>query len=121
MVALKNDPLWTRLGPFQLPYPPFDYNSGMGVQDVDRDQAVALGLIDEDTQIEPQDRGFAADLQSEVQVDADRQAALLQAIQEAMGDQVSIEGGVLRFRAAPSGVMEQDLADIVGEPRQGRD
>ena len=36
MIALKTDPVWTRLGPFGNPYPPFDWGSGMGVQDVSR-------------------------------------------------------------------------------------
>jgi hypothetical protein len=58
MIALKNDPIWTELSAFGLPYPPFDFNSGMWVRDVDRDEAVQLGLIDQDTQIQPQSRGF---------------------------------------------------------------
>ena len=47
MVALKGDPVWTRISRFGQPYPPFDYNSGMGVEDVSYDDAVALGLIQE--------------------------------------------------------------------------
>jgi hypothetical protein len=57
-VALKNSPVWTALSEFGTPYPPFDFNSGMWVEDVARDEAVALGLIDEDEQIQPQRRGF---------------------------------------------------------------
>jgi hypothetical protein len=71
MIALKNDPVWSRLGDPGLfedglgnPYPPFAFNSGMDVQDIDRDEAVDLGLIDEDTEIFPQDRGFNDDLQA---------------------------------------------------------
>lgn len=58
MIALKNDPIWTEISAFGLPYPPFDFNSGMDVRDVDRGEAIALGLIDRDTKIEPQSRGF---------------------------------------------------------------
>ena len=47
MIALKEDPVWTRISRFGQPYPPFDYNSGMGVEDVSYDDAVALGLIQE--------------------------------------------------------------------------
>ncbi len=56
MVALKTDPIWARLGDPALfpdalgnPYPPFAFNSGMDVQDVDRAEAEALGLIDRAT------------------------------------------------------------------------
>lgn len=51
-IALKDDPVWQNLGdagPFGNPYPPFDWGSGMGVLDVDRSEAVQLGLIDDAT------------------------------------------------------------------------
>ena len=46
-VALANDPIWAALSRFGDPYPPFDYNSGMGVRDVSRKEAEALGLLDD--------------------------------------------------------------------------
>lgn len=48
MVALKSDPVWTNLSRFGRPYPPFDYGSGMGVEDIDREEAVKLGLLPAD-------------------------------------------------------------------------
>ena len=45
MIALKDDPVWTAISRFGMPYPPFDFNSGMGVEDVSYDEAVALGVI----------------------------------------------------------------------------
>ena len=63
MIALKNAPIWTAISRFGTPYPPFDFNSGMGVRDVDRKTAMDLGLIDLTTQITPEDRGFNDDLQ----------------------------------------------------------
>lgn len=48
MVALKSDPVWTNLSRFGRPYPPFDYGSGMGVEDIDREEAVELGLLPDD-------------------------------------------------------------------------
>lgn len=60
MVALKTDEVWTRLGDTSLfpdalgnPYPPFAFNSGMDVQDVDRAEAEALGLIERETVLKP--------------------------------------------------------------------
>lgn len=59
MIALKNAPIWQRLGDefedgLGNPYPPFAFNSGMDVQDIDRDEAMRLGIIDRDRQIELQ-------------------------------------------------------------------
>lgn len=44
MVALKSAPVWTNLSRFGRPYPPFDYGSGMGMEDIGREEAVELGL-----------------------------------------------------------------------------
>ena len=45
MIALKTDPVWANLSRFNTPWPPYDYGSGMGVQDIFRSEAVALGLL----------------------------------------------------------------------------
>jgi hypothetical protein len=63
MVALKNHPIWQALGDgiggyedtLGNPWPPFAFNSGMGVIDVNRDDALALGIMDEGTRIDPQE------------------------------------------------------------------
>ena len=44
MVALRDDPIWTRISRFGSAIPPFDFNSGMGLRDVSADEATALGL-----------------------------------------------------------------------------
>lgn len=44
MVARIDCVIWRRLSRFDQPYPPFDYNSGMVVEPVDYDEAVALGI-----------------------------------------------------------------------------
>lgn len=78
MVALKNHKIWVTLSRFHTPYEPFDYNSGMGVEDVDREDAIALKLIDRDTQIFPQDRPFNEDLQATPDIRSDKLRALLE-------------------------------------------
>lgn len=98
MIALKNDPIWTEISAFGLPYPPFDYNSGMDVRDVDRAEAMQLRLIDRDTEIAPASRGFNEDLQTNAPFDPALQPELAASIQQAMGDAVELEDGVLRFR-----------------------
>jgi hypothetical protein len=94
MIALKNDPIWTRLSRFGTPYPPFDFNSGMDVADIDRDEAVALGLIMRDEQIPAQDRDFNLDLQASPQV---RSEALATALQEHFQGSAEFVDGVLRW------------------------
>jgi hypothetical protein len=68
MIALKGDPVWTAISRFGTPWPPFDFNSGMGVEDIDRDEAVSLGLIaEDDPPPEVPDFGFNDDLEAVVE------------------------------------------------------
>lgn len=49
MVALSNSPAWVRLSRFGLPYPPFDYNSGMSIKPVSLDDCIdKYHLLSED-------------------------------------------------------------------------
>lgn len=67
MIARKDDPVWTKLSRFGKPWPPFDYGSGMGLEDVERDEAISLGVITEDD--EPPTGGeadFNAGLKAEI-------------------------------------------------------
>jgi hypothetical protein len=71
MVALKDDDIWTDISAFGQPYPPFDFNSGMSVRDIDHDEAVELGLITDDYMPDPQKRGFNTGLQASIGLAAD--------------------------------------------------
>jgi len=55
MIAEVNSPIWTKISRFGQPYPPFDFNSGMGLRDVSRREAVELGAIGESDFAEPRD------------------------------------------------------------------
>lgn len=99
MIALKNDPIWTKISAFGTPYPPFDFNSGMDVEDVDRDEAIELGLIDRDTELLPQDRDFNTDLQASPEV---RAGALQEALTESLAGIAKFVGGVLKFTGGQS-------------------
>lgn len=65
-VARKDSPIWQAIGDgaggfadtLHNPYPPFAFNSGMGWEDVDRDEAVSLGL-DLSTPVEVSKPSFA--------------------------------------------------------------
>lgn len=93
MVALKGHPIWTRLSRFGLPYEPFDFGSGYGTEDVNRAEATALGLIELDTVIFPDDRGFNADLQASPAVRSER----LRSAIEGTGIGRFDDEGVLRY------------------------
>jgi len=94
MIALKNDPIWTRISRFGLPYAPFDWNSGMDLEDRTRDEAIALGLIDRDTELLPQDRGFNDNLQASPEV---RDQELRDALLERFAGVAEFVGGVFRL------------------------
>lgn len=98
MIALKNDPIWTEISRFGQPYAPFDFNSGMDLADVDRDEAISLGLIDRDTRIEPQKRSFTDGLQASFNVGGQ----IVDSLQKFFGGNVSFTDGVLRWLGGAS-------------------
>jgi hypothetical protein len=72
MIALVNHPIWVALSRFGNPYPPFDFNSGMGIIPVVRSQSDELGLLPEaDSSTEhkemmkPQDKALNDSLQAD--------------------------------------------------------
>lgn len=102
MIALKDSPIWKHLSRFGTPWPPFDYGSGMGVEDVDRDKAEALGLILPGQIIEPTgEQDFAASMESS----AARITKDLQHVLEQSG--LVIAGGKVRYM--PSTVIEHGI------------
>lgn len=101
MIALKDDPIWTEISRFGTPYPPFDFGSGMDVRDIIRDEALQLGLIDRDTRIEPQTRGFAEDLAATPAV---RSAGLKSALSDLLSGLAEFDAdGVFRLISATKG------------------
>ena len=66
MIALKDDPIWYDISAFGQPYPPFDFNSGMSLRDIDHDEAVELGLIEDDYIPNPQRIGFNDGLEASI-------------------------------------------------------
>ena len=95
MIALKTDPIWTAISEFDTPYPPFDYNSGMWVRDVDRATAEKLGLISPNEQPTPLAVWrFNDQLQQSVKgIDPE----LLDVLKREFGDQLEIVDGVAKW------------------------
>jgi hypothetical protein len=99
MIALKTDPVWRKLSRFGVPYPPYDYGSGMGVMDVDRDEAVRLKLITETQELTPEPIPFPSMAEARLP-GLDAMPALRDAILKAMGDEASFRDGVLSIAEA---------------------
>lgn len=97
MVALKSDPIWTKISRFGTPFPPFDFNSGMGVEDVDREEAEGFGLIARGEVPKRADVAFNENLQASVQgMDAEVVKALNESF-DAAGGLVELKDGLLQW------------------------
>ena len=98
MIALKTDPIWTRISRFGNPYPPFDFGSGMGVEGVGRRECIRLGVIgpDDPPQKVPPREDFNANLQASVPFGAD--SPEYRALQRQYGDKVSFENGAVTLK-----------------------
>lgn len=95
MIALKTDPVWVALSRFGTPYPPFDFNSGMGVKDISRREAVALGVMPPDWKPESDP---VEDFNAAVEADVSAvHPDLLGSLASLFGDAVQIAGGIMRF------------------------
>jgi hypothetical protein len=97
MVALKTSPIWTALSRFDVPWPPFDFGSGMGLRDVRRSEAEALGLVVPGQQLSgaDADQDLNAGLEASVSdLSQDKLSWLLGQFR----DRVSLVAGKLRWR-----------------------
>lgn len=102
MIALKSDPIWREISRFGTPWPPYDFGSGMGVEDVDREEAEALGLLKPDEPVKGDEAGFNDDLQASVKnLDPDLTAMVTSQLRDIFGQAaVELEDGVLRWRGS---------------------
>lgn len=94
MIALKSDPIWENLGPFQNPYPPFDYGSYWSVIEIDRDTAEAADLLSPGEAVRLDEQDYNARLEATLPAEGSEYARLLQAT---FGDQIAVEKGKLRW------------------------
>ena len=105
MVALKTSPIWVKLSRFGNPFPPFDFGSGMGLDDVDAAECRELGLGPEAKAQRPPRVDFNGSLQAEVPMRGDSPEA--ERLRSAFGDQVTFDGNVARWR----GNLIRDVVD----------
>jgi hypothetical protein len=100
MIALKDSPVWAEISRFGTPWPPFDFNSGMGVKNVGRREAVRLGLIEQASRVSDPREQYGVD--SGLSASAGNfDAALLQRLQDALQDGLNQE-----FTLNADGILE---------------
>lgn len=99
MVALKGAAVWTKISRFGTPWAPFDFGSGMDVQDIARDEAVALGVMKEsDPPPKPVEvPGFNSSLEADVPFDG-KDSPEWKWLKDSFGDQIKHADGKVRWR-----------------------
>ena len=86
-IALKTSPIWVRLSRFRNPFPPFDFNSGMGVRDVRKSVCREIGLLGPNEQPKiPDVPDFNGRLSSPVQFE--KSSKEYANLKEKFGDQI---------------------------------
>lgn len=95
MIALKDDTIWETISAFGTPFPPFDWNSGFGVQDVDREEAESLGLIEPQETVEPREQGFNDEMAASAEGLDKEYIGLLR---EWFPDQIKVSKGTISWR-----------------------
>jgi hypothetical protein len=114
MIARKDDPVWTAISRFGTPYPPFDFNSGMDVEDISHEEAVALGVIDADTVVQPGLQGFNARLEASL---PDATPEVLAGLKGVFGDQVAVSNGKVKWLPDVMGDFYDDAVKMAAMPR----
>ncbi|MGJ8674061.1 hypothetical protein [Rubritalea sp.] len=95
MMALKTDVIWERISRFEQPYPPFDFNSGMGVRNVRRREAEEHGIVQRGEVIEaPELDNFNAGLS----INLKGYERSKQPIKDRLGDMVDVYDDRVEWR-----------------------
>jgi len=89
MIARVDSLIWIAISRFGVPWPPFDWGSGMGLGPVRRTLALELGVIKVPDVVMPQDRPFNTALQASVRGISPAGRRRMQAM---LGDTIQIDG-----------------------------
>lgn len=92
---LKTDPIWIRINEdFGVPWGPWGWGCGHDVEDVDRDEAEAEGLLQPGERIKPDTRRFAENMKASANgIDTD----LLGKLKSEFGDRLKMDGESIRL------------------------
>lgn len=94
MIALKSDPVWRNLSRFGTPWPPFDFSSGMGVEDVTREEAEDLGLLQPDEPVTGDEKDFNDEVERSAR---DLTPERTREVLDLFGDDVTLKDGKLQW------------------------
>jgi hypothetical protein len=61
LIARKDDQVWVNISRFGRPWPPFDFNSGVGVRPVRRKEAIELGVLADGQYVQPMPFRFSTE------------------------------------------------------------
>jgi hypothetical protein len=101
MVALKTDPIWTKISAFGNPFPPYDWGSGMGIRDIKKSEAKMLGLIlDDEAKAEAAKRRENVNLNGTLQAEVPFKGNSKEwkYLQEFFEDQITHKNGCVTWR-----------------------
>ena len=98
MIALKTDPIWTEISRFGVPWPPFDWGSGMGLRNVRRREAEKLGLLDPEDAMIPQDKPFTQGVRASTK---GLPVASLERIRSEFGDYIKFDPDEIVWNYTP--------------------
>jgi hypothetical protein len=101
MIALKTDPIWTKISAFGNPFPPYDWGSGMGIRDIKKSEAKALGVIlDDEAKAEAAKRrdnvNLNGTLQAEISMRNDSSEA--KKLISVFEDQIRFDGNTVKWQ-----------------------
>lgn len=97
MIALKEDQVWTKISRFGTPYPPFDFGSGMGIEEVDYDTCIQLGVITDAYKPEGDIvQDFNSNVEAELQFKGEDDPAW-NWLKQAFGSQITYSDGKIQW------------------------
>jgi hypothetical protein len=87
MMALITDEIWVKISRFGVPWPPYDWGSGMGLKSVRRREAIELGVMTRETKQQPLSTPFNSNLKASAK---GLPEASIERIQHTFGDAVKV-------------------------------
>lgn len=116
MIALKTDPIWMQISRFKTPWPPFDWGSGMGLRNIRRKEAEALGLIRRGQRLTPQSVPFNRNARMSV---VTLPESSREKLRSTFGDAIRFDGDdVMMHRESSPETHEQRQLDITTSLRE---
>lgn len=100
MIALKSDPIWAGISAFDVPWPPFDFNSGMWVRDISRTRAEELGLVQPGEVVQSGVESFNESLKASVK---DLDPEMIKALKNSFTGQITLKDGAAWWKRDRTG------------------